>query len=709
MKSNYLYFCLFFFTSLLFAQENVTSEIAKDTIALPEVVIVFQRKAVKISPTKTVLDLQNSVMFPSKLLDAMRIVPGIHIDKANKKLSFENKNVQVYVDGQQIMIPSESVYSYIQSIPTATIKKIDFISNPGAKYDAGYQGAIISLTTKKVKKNQMEFSPYFNISKHRYYNTNYGVNLFGKWKKIEFAVTYDNYNETIFNDKESKEIYYKNEIVDYYRDDVSKEIVKGRYQNINTTIGYKSKNDDFIFSYIRNAINPSKSDVLSVTDFVKTRTNNQFKTETTKDHYNNNNSFTTIYTHKFDTLGTMIKLFFDHTNFVQKNDVIQKYTSLSKNSTIHQRIGTNTNLNSLKIDFNNRQEAKYYLEMGAKYSWTTNDFHNFLTTFNDYQFGVKENIYSHYFSVKKKWENINILVGVRAENTILKGMYYNNLNNDIETVDKDYFRLFPNISLEYLWTKNSLSFIVDTKIQRPNYTQYNPLRITNDLYSVSQGNPMLSSASSYNYSIKYTFNKLFSFQIFFINIKDQIGNVVTSNNNNISVIEPINLDYARYYGVNMGGRFNITKWWEIGYWGQIQNLTKRGNIMDRIIRTDIKNNFYISLNQSFQLPKGYYINVNSDISGNNIWGIYQVKSSGGVSINAKKAFLNNKLNVEISLEDIFNTNNRLSAQYQDPLYYSKFTNYHPGRSLNVGLSYNFNTTLSKIRINTDTEEKSRIK
>ena len=156
--------------------------------------------------------------------------------------------------------------------------------------------------------------------------------------------------------------------------------------------------------------------------------------------------------------------------------------------------------------------------MGLKYSWTENNFHNYLSSLNDYGFSVDEKIVGAYFSIKRGWKNVNTTLGIRGENNTLKGNYYNNLNDDVQSVNRDNFRIFPNIFFEYLWKKNSVAFIADSKIQRPGYGQYNPLEIINDPYSVSRGNPALSSASVYNYSLKYIFNKRYSFSTFFTNV-----------------------------------------------------------------------------------------------------------------------------------------------------------------------------------------------
>jgi hypothetical protein len=717
MENSHLKICcvvllisLFHFT---FGQDTIRT--ANDSVKnIKEITIIGQRKAVKIENGKTILDLQNSSMFGSKLIDAMQVVPGIQIDRANKNLTFENKNIQLFVDGSQIQIPSESIYSYIQSIPTSTIKQIEFDSHPGAKYDAGSQDAIINITTKKEKKNHLGFNPYVNYTKSKYYNYNYGASLFGNWKNIDFLLNYENYYEKIFNDKVSQDVYYKNlsQEIDYTRNDVSNEIGKGRYQNINGTVGYKTQNNDFIFSYLRTAADPTKTNALQTTDLIKNPNDiQQFTTEKYGRQTNNSSSYTAVYNHRFDTLGTALKVFFDHTDIKYRNNVNQNYFGFEKDSANVQKIGTDAKLNTFRMDFNNKNEAKYYIETGFKYSWTENKFQNFSSSFNDYQFAVNENIMSSYFSVRRKWKNFNATLGIRGENTLLKGDYLDNLSNEIQTVNKENYRIFPNIFLEYLWKKNSLALIADTKIQRPSYGQYNPLEIINDPYSVSRGNPVLLAASVYNYTLKYTFNKKYSFSAFFTNIKDQVGNIVVSNENNISVTEPVNLDYSNYYGISAGGNFDLKKWWSVSYWAQWSNVDKKGTLSEREINVKARNSYYLSLNQQFKLPKDYMLNLNAYISGNATWGaVYEQKNAWGeISLNAKKEFFNKKLSIELFANDILNTNSKLSVNYQDDFYRSKFVNHYPGRSFGIGIGYNFNTKIEKIEVDTDTEVKNRAK
>jgi len=710
MKTCRLIFLLFFIFCNLRAQDSLQTRTDSIIASIPEVIIKAQRNAVKMKGDKTLLDLQNSSVFGTKLIDALPVVPGIQIDRINKSLTFENKNVQLFVDGRQIMIPSESIYSYIQSIPTTTIKQVEFNSHPGAKYDAGSQCAIISITTKKSQENHINFNPYFNYTKYKYYNNDYGASLFGKLKKIDFAVSYDDYFEKIFSDKVSNDVYYKDGNVDYSRNDVSNEIATGRYQNINGTIGYKTQRNDFVVSYLRTAADPIKSNAFQTTNFIQNNNEIQeFETEKEGQQTNNSDSYTAVYNHRLDTLGMALQLFYDHTDIKYRNNVNQTYTGFEKDSANLQQIGTDTKLNTFKIDFNNREDAKYNLEVGFKYSWTENGFHNYLSSLNDYSFNVDEKILGSYFTIKREWESFNATIGIRGENNSLKGNYYNNLNDEVKSANTDNFRIFPNIFIEYLWKKNSIAFIADSKIQRPSYAQYNPLEIINDPYSVSHGNPALISASVYNYSLKYIFNKRFSFSTFFTNVNNQVGDIVVSNTDNISVTEPVNLDYSRYYGINTGGSFNLLTWWSISYWGQISNLNKKGTLPDRIIRTSVKGSYYSSIYQTFKLPKDFMINLNAFISGNGCWGgIYnQDNAWGEVSLSGKKEFFNKKLSVEIFANDIFNTNSELSAHYQDSFYSTKFTNHYAGRCFGFGISFNFNKEVEKVEMDTDTEEKNR--
>ena len=174
MKTCELTILMFFIFVVLRAQDSAVS--IRDTIlphiAISEVLIKSERNAVRIKGGTTLLDLRNSSAFGNKLIDALPIVPGIQLDRINKVLTFENKSVLLFVDGRQIMIPSSSIYSYVQSIPTASIKHVTFDSHPGAKFDAGNQCAIINITTKKATDNHINFNPYYNYFKNKYHSSN---------------------------------------------------------------------------------------------------------------------------------------------------------------------------------------------------------------------------------------------------------------------------------------------------------------------------------------------------------------------------------------------------------------------------------------------------------------------------------------------------------------------------------------------------------
>lgn len=209
--------------------------------------------------------------------------------------------------------------------------------------------------------------------------------------------------------------------------------------------------------------------------------------------------------------------------------------------------------------------------------------------------------------------------------------------------------------------------------------------------------------------MKYTFHNRYSFTTFFTNIKDQVGDIVVKNDHDISVTEPINLDYSNYYGVNVGANFKPTRWWNISFWAQISNMDKKGTLPGRVIRTTAKKCYYASTSHKLLLPHDYLVDLNAFVSGNGSWGgIYnQDNGWGEVNVSAKKEFFKKKLAVEVFANDVFDTNSKLSAHYQDSFYSSQFTNRYGGRCLGFAISFNFNKGIQKIDVDTDTDEKNR--
>src|SRR5690606_6956852 len=84
--------------------------------------------------------------------NAMEILeksPGISIDQ-NGTITFKGKSgVQVFVDDKPTYLSGSELESYLKSLPSGTLDKVELMTNPPAKYDAEGGAGIINIITKR--------------------------------------------------------------------------------------------------------------------------------------------------------------------------------------------------------------------------------------------------------------------------------------------------------------------------------------------------------------------------------------------------------------------------------------------------------------------------------------------------------------------------------------------------------------------------------
>ncbi|HEX6179990.1 MAG TPA: TonB-dependent receptor, partial [Chitinophagaceae bacterium] len=104
----------------------------------------------QVSADKTVFNVQNSINATgSNALELLQKSPGVSIDN-NENISMKGKaGVRIYVDGRILQLNNEDVAAYLKSINSNDIESIEFISNPGAKYDASGNAGIINFRLRK--------------------------------------------------------------------------------------------------------------------------------------------------------------------------------------------------------------------------------------------------------------------------------------------------------------------------------------------------------------------------------------------------------------------------------------------------------------------------------------------------------------------------------------------------------------------------------
>lgn len=119
-----------------------------DVEMIDEVAVIAKKPLIKVETDKIVYDVASDADAGNKTASEMlRKVPMVSVDgDGNVKLA-GSSNFKVYVNGRPNSMMSNNAKDVLKAMPASSIKKVEVITNPGAKYDAEGVGGIINIVT----------------------------------------------------------------------------------------------------------------------------------------------------------------------------------------------------------------------------------------------------------------------------------------------------------------------------------------------------------------------------------------------------------------------------------------------------------------------------------------------------------------------------------------------------------------------------------
>jgi len=211
-----------------------------------------------------------------------------------------------------------------------------------------------------------------------------------------------------------------------------------------------------------------------------------------------------------------------------------------------------------------------FQEVGTSGAFVRNDSLSNIFTYN-------ENVNAVYSQYGNKFGNFSFLLGLRLENTELKGKV--DAENLITTegteinlnFDKNYVGLFPTVNLIYELAKDEdITLGYNRRINRPRSWYINPFPSRSSEANVFQGNPDLNPAFASAFDLGYlkrwgrkiTLSTSVYYQYetdSFERVQEDTG---LSTQNGVPIIRtiPINLSTNSRYGFEAGLLYNPKKW-----------------------------------------------------------------------------------------------------------------------------------------------------
>lgn len=646
---------------------------------LKGVSIVAQKPLIERKADRTVLNVENSVLAAGNTaLEILQKAPGVTIDK-DDNISLKGKQgVTVMINDKLTYLSAAQLATLLRSTDGNSIQSIEIITNPSAKYDAAGNSGIINIKLKKSKSAGTNgtltltggYGAYPKSSESLSLNHKEGsFNFFGSYNHGD-RQRYNNINidrvigsgntATFFNQKTfMPQTNYNNTYragVDY---DISKRhtigvLVNGYFngeKDVNsnkTLIGAQPEAVDSVQNTSSNISQKFKSFALNLNDRLQLDTSGQ-ELAIDLDYSKFNNTTISQY----------------NTDFFLANGNAQHGPLILRNQT-----PSVINIKTAKADYT-KLFKKVKLEAGFKLSnvQTDNDLqaqklagNGFINdTSRTNRFVYDEKISAGYVNLGHQFKKLSVQAGLRAENTRSNG----NLITKNQVVDRNYLNFFPSLFLqESINAKNDLGFTYSRRIDRPSYDDLNPFVYYLDQYTYSQGNPFLRPQYTQSFELNYTYNKTINVSVSYAHTKDVMTQLLLTKDK-ATFQTTLNLQSQNSYNININSPFTIQKWWT----GNANiNGFYLGFKSDSLLGSQLKTGqaaYQLKLLQMFTIGKAFKAELSSDYQSALTYGIFKIRPQYGTDFGFSRSFANKKVNLKLSVSDIFNTRvNNVNSNYQ---------------------------------------------
>jgi iron complex outermembrane recepter protein len=733
---SYLGFVSYF--SDLLVLKNTTSlvlptiTLVTSATNLQEVKVVAQKPFVERKLDRIVVNVDALIgNAGATALEVLEKAPGITLDQ-NDGLKLKGKaGVMVFIDDKPTYLAAADLAGYLKSLPSGSIETIEIMTNPPAKYDAAGNAGIINI---KLKKNITKgFNGGINLSfgQGKYGRTNNSFNFNYRINKFNFFSNTSVNQNNNYQDLTIWRRYYK-PTGEYNSAFTQNSYIKKENGSANVKLGFdyyisKKATMGVVLTGFRNPSARITTNNAQILDISNQIVGNVEAYNPTRSLWKNG-SINLNSAYKLDSTGKELSVNLDYINY--NSAMSQTLTNAifdAKNKFVNQTIldsslPTDITIKTAKIDYAQPLAAGSKFEAGAKASFiNTENVADFVdvveqnrTPNYDFSnsFNYNENINAAYLNYSKNYKKLAIQLGLRFENTNIRGHQLGNIKTKDSTFIRNYNNVFPTFYAQYQLDstqKNQIGLSLGRRIERPNYQDMNPFSYPMDRFTYYGGNPFLQPTFSYNIELSHTYKNKFTTTLEY-SIANNIISETNEQRGTIYYSRPGNFGEQIIYGISFNGAFQPYKWWTIQMYGMVQNRSYKAYIYQQTLNESRPfwlimptNQFKINALWSAELAGAYQSKVLS--------GQFLVLARWTMQASVSKKILKNRGAIKFNFSDILYTNQVGGDIRNIANATANWYSYLDTRVAAIAFSYRFNKgkTLNIRQSGGSDAEKNRVK
>ncbi len=713
--------------------KNISLE--EDVTELGEVSVVKERSTIEQKIDRKVVNVgKDLIASGTTASDMLNNIPTLSVDPQTKELSLRgNTNVRVLVDGKPTNIDATQL---LQQIPSSSIKQVELITNPSAKYNPEGMSGIINIILHKnantgfngsintgvtfgiTPKVNTALNLNYKVGKVNFY-TNYGLNH-GKNANHghikSFQPDFENNQFFEFNNKNTSHLIKLG--MDYYINDKNTFSIYTN-QNIVDGFGFGKTIVDYndnSFKYVDNPNNPNPIDLNDPTTYIET-TNQDTNQGFVSDSENKTQTYDMSFKHDFDKEGENLEIQANFSN--TKSPELANYNELSTPSnetklTVND-VNRDTDYLQINVDYVNPLSETLKLELGAE-SRIQNienslfeEINNTFTKTTNSGFDFSRTISSAYGTLGKQWKKWSAQFGLRFEHYSVTGDFRNvtisndpsEVNiNDSKKIDDNIFTVYPSAFLTYKPNdKDAFNFNVSRRVDRPSVGQLSPIREWTTPTVESRGNPNLLPQFTNSFEANYTRTmKLGSltFGAFYRLIYDEISRISyldpNDDTNTRRILSFDNFKDNNSFGLELSTNLKLAKWWSVNastdaYFKTVRGTVQNANTQEQEFAEADVVAFNARMNNTFTATKNLRFTLFGFYRGRDLSLQFERLPMYKMDLGASYSILKGKGTITTRFNDVFDT---MHFEFDGNIpFRQKGAFYWESQSVYVGFSYNF--------------------
>ena len=667
-------------------------QLLPDVSMLGEVAVVGSRPVIKRKVDRLVFNVEASPLSQgSTALDLLKQTPLVKATE-NSIGIIGKSGVKVMLNGKLSYLSANDLMQYLKTLQSDDVESIEVITTPPSRYDAGGNGGMINIITKRNPNEGLNGTLGTSYTQRSFAGENVNATMNYRTSRTFLSLKLrQNHNKGTVDENYVITQPEKSQTSNTKRIDTfnnyGANITLEQQLSSSSSIGAVY---DFSYGKDNNDTDNSYS-YMSVNSLDSLLTTQSLQKGTTRVH-----TLNAYYDLKLDTSGKKLGLvanFMHHSpdkdvSFTTLNHADDTKTVVHEPNNITYRIWTGEANLELPFSWLN-------IESGVKYSDIRNlsDMKYYNLVGNDYvanpgrcnEFDYNEKTIAGYVSAKRKFNShFSVQAGLRYEHTFVKGV---TPHSDVEDVKTDYGKLFPTIYLSYTVNpSNILNINYARRINRPYFRAINPFKWYTNPNNIDEGNPQLKPSYADNVELNYIFRSNLSATVYYQREDNAYGQMMYVNNDNTTYSTYENIYNNRQFGVNLSYNLRMLNWWNMFLTGNyVYNkseikadgyLAQNGHSFDfrvnNTISFDRERRFQLFLNYSHNFP--YHVGITYDSSYANF------------SAGFKGAFMDNNLIFSIYGNDLFKQD--LVKRKKVSVYNTQhYNNFYDSQYLRVSVTY----------------------